>query len=245
MMAARMCPAARLAAPRAALLAALLAAACGGEAVPAIEFGAQIFADSRLGENPDNAYSCATCHAATDAPDPTRLYPGHTLYDSAFRASWWGGFEVEYLRAVNFCYLSFMRGPAALTPDDPKAMALYEYLASISPGRPSPAKPLTFTRYVLSIPPGDAVRGEQVYAGACASCHGAIGTGEGRLSGSPQLPDAIDAVAKRFPSTPPAILVVEKVRHGQFWGVGGTSPPFSLEAMSNEDLGALIAFLGR
>jgi thiosulfate dehydrogenase len=232
-------------AARAALVA-LLVAACGGDPVPAVEFGAQIFGDSRLAENPDNAYSCATCHANTAEPDPARIYPGYTLYDSAFRASWWGGFEVEYLRAVNFCYVNFMQAAEPLTPDEPRAMALYEYLASISPGRPSPAMPLTFTKYVFSLPPGDPVRGEEVYAGACVSCHGAIGTGEGRLASSvPRLPDAIDKAATKFPDVPPATLVVEKVRHGQFWGVGGTSPPFSLQAMSNEDLGALIAFLGR
>lgn len=230
----------------AAATAAVAIAACGGEVVPAAEFGAQIFADSRLAENPDNAYSCATCHATTADPDPGRIYPGHTLYDSAFRASWWGGYEAEYLRAVNFCFTSFMGAPEELTSDDPKARALYEYLASISPDRPMPARPLTFTKYVLSIQPGDPVRGEQVYAAACASCHGELGTGVGQLSKDiPKLPAAIDAVAKKFPSTPPSILVIEKVRHGQFWGVGGTSPPFSLNMMSNEDLGALLGFLGR
>jgi thiosulfate dehydrogenase len=229
------------------VIAAALFAACGDNGpVPAVEFGAQIFSDPRLADNPDNAYSCATCHDVTGAPDPARIYPGHTLYDAAFRASWWGGYEAELLQAVNFCYESFMGAPAPLAPDDPKAKALYEYLASISPTRPAPAKPLTWQKYVLSIQPGDAARGEEVYAGACAICHGALGTGERRLSKAiPRLPDAIDAVAKRFPNTAPAILVVEKVRHGQFWGIGGNSPPFSRNAMIDEDLAALLAYLGR
>jgi thiosulfate dehydrogenase len=236
-----------VAAPLAAALgAALGAAACGDNVMPAVEFGAQIFADPRLAENPANAYACATCHATTAEPDPARMYPGHTLYDSAFRASWWGGFEIEYLPAVNFCYTSFMRAPAPLEPDEPKAMALYEYLASISPDRPAPARPLTFTRYVLSLQSGDASRGEQVYAAACASCHGALGSGKGRLSaGIPLLPDAIAAAAKKLPTAEPSVLVIEKVRHGQFWGVGGTSPPFSREAMSDDDLGALLGYLFR
>ena len=234
----------------AALLAASVAAsaaACGdGAPVPAVEFGAQIFSDPRLADNPDNAYSCATCHDATGAPDPARIYPGYTLYDSAFRASWWGGYEPELLKAVNFCYESFMGAPAPLQADDPKAKALYEYLASISPTRPAPARPLTWQKYVLSFPPSDAARGEEVYAGACASCHGALGTGEGRLSMDiPKLPDVIDVVAKKFPNSAPSVLVIEKVRHGQFWGVGGTSPPFSREVMIDEDLAALLAYLGR
>jgi thiosulfate dehydrogenase len=234
----------------AALLAASIAAsvaACGdGAPVPAVEFGAQIFSDPRLADNPDNVYSCATCHDATGAPDPARIYAGHTLYDSAFRASWWGGYEPELLKAANFCYESFMGAPAPLAPDDPKAKALYEYLASISLTRPAPAKPLTFQKYVLSIQPGDAARGEQVYAGACAGCHGALGTGDRRLAMDiPKLPDAIDAVAKKFPNAAPSVLVIEKVRHGQFWGIGGSSPPFSREAMTDEDLAALLAYLGR
>ena len=35
------------------------------------------------------------------------------------------------------------------------------------------------------------------------------------------------------------IVRAEKVRHGGFFGVGGQMPPFSLEQMSDEDLGAL------
>jgi thiosulfate dehydrogenase len=226
-------------------LAVVLAAACGDKAVPAVEFGAQIFSDPRLSENPDNPYSCATCHEVTATPDPTRIYPGRTLYDSAFRASWWGGYELQYLDAVNFCYVNFMHGPGELTPDDPKAKALYEYLASISPDRPSPAIPLTFTNYVFSVPDGDSARGEQVYEGACANCHGELGTGKGKLSKDiPILPDAIDATAQKFPNTEPGVLVVEKVRHGQFWGVGGNSPPFGNEIMNDDDLGALLTFLG-
>ena len=93
-------------------------------------------------------------------------------------------------------------------------------------------------------PPGDPARGEQVYAAACTSCHGALGTGAGKLEGTPALPAALNATAKKLPSFSPAVLVVEKVRHGQFWGLGGISPPFSREAISDEDLGALTAFLG-
>jgi thiosulfate dehydrogenase len=229
------------------VIAAAMIAACGDNGpTPAVAFGAQIFSDPRLADNPDNVYSCATCHDATGAPDPARIYPGYTLYDSAFRASWWGGYEAELLLAVNFCYQSFMGAPVPLARDEPKAKALYEYLASISPTRPAPARPLTFQRYVLSFPPGDAARGEQVYAGACASCHGALGTGDQRLSKDiPRLPDAIDAVAKKYPNSAPSVLVIEKVRHGQFWGIGGNSPPFPREAMADEDLAALLGYLGR
>ena len=38
----------------------------------------------------------------------------------------------------------------------------------------------------------------------------------------------------------PRLVVIEKVRHGQFFGVGGNMPLFSREAMSDADLGALL-----
>lgn len=40
------------------------------------------------------------------------------------------------------------------------------------------------------------------------------------------------------------VVVVEKVRHGVFFNIGGTMPPSSLEVLSDEDLGALLAYLG-
>ena len=43
---------------------------------------------------------------------------------------------------------------------------------------------------------------------------------------------------------PKQLVVIEKVRHGQFFGVGGSMPPYSQEALSDADLGALLAFLG-
>lgn len=232
-------------AARLALGAALLAACGGGDPVPARDFGAQIFADPRLSENPDTVYSCATCHAVTAEPDPARIYPGHTLYGVARRPSWWGGFVTELLPAVNFCYESFLAGPGPLEADDPKAKALYEYLASLGGDEPAPARPLTFTRYVVSIPPGDPGRGEQVYAAACATCHGDLATGAGALADVPPVLSALDAVAKKFSSVPASLLLIERVRHGQFWGLGGSSPPFSLEALPDADLAALLGYIGR
>jgi thiosulfate dehydrogenase len=40
------------------------------------------------------------------------------------------------------------------------------------------------------------------------------------------------------------VVVIEKTRHGRFFGVGGNMPLYSLEALSDEDLGALLAYLG-
>jgi thiosulfate dehydrogenase len=221
------------------------AAACGGgDPVPAAEFGRQIFENPRLSADPANTYSCSTCHAVTPA-DPTRLDPGYTLYDVAFRGRWWGGQEAELIDAASFCYTAFMQSESRFAADDPKAKALYEYLASISPDQPSPALPLSEVRYVLEVDRGDAARGAAVYAAACQRCHGAFGTGDGKLGDdSPTLPAAWANYATKYPGQSVSQLVIEKIRHGAFYGIGGTMPPYSLEALSDADEGALLMFFG-
>ena len=48
---------------------------------------------------------------------------------------------------------------------------------------------------------------------------------------------------EEFPGVDPSLVVIEKVRHGRFFEIGVDMPLFSLEVMSAEDLGALLAFL--
>jgi thiosulfate dehydrogenase len=47
----------------------------------------------------------------------------------------------------------------------------------------------------------------------------------------------------QFPGVEPSLVVIEKVRHGRFFNIGGDMPLFSQEALSDEDLGALLAYL--
>ena len=58
------------------------------------------------------------------------------------------------------------------------------------------------------------------------------------------MPEVFNDYDLLFPGVPKQLVVIEKVRHGQFFGVGGNMPLYSLEALSDEDLGALLAFLG-
>jgi thiosulfate dehydrogenase len=223
-----------------------LAAGCGGdEPVPAAEYGERLFNDSRLSESGFNSFSCATCHAVTPTPPAGRLDSGYSLYDSAFRKSWWGGYETRLLDAANFCYVSFMRGVQPLPPDSPQSRALYEYLVSISPNRDAQPLPFTVVKDVTEVARGDAGRGAEVYRAACQSCHGEPHTGAGRLTDQASvLPEVTADYAALFPNVPPSLVVIEKIRHGPFFGVGGTMPPYSREALSDEDLGALLTFLG-
>lgn len=224
----------------------LVAVGCGGSGpLSGAEFGEQLFSEPRLSDSSINVASCATCHSVRAEGDPDRILPGHTLFDSAFRESYWAGQELRLLDAINVCYGTFMRGHPPLAADDARAKALYEYLVTISPGAPSPALPFTVVRNVTGdVPRGDRARGERVYEAACRSCHGALHNGAGRPSTlAPVLPEETENYPELFPGVPPAWVVIEKVRHGGFFGIGGTMPPYGLEALSDEDLGALLEHL--
>jgi thiosulfate dehydrogenase len=218
-----------------ALAATLLAGSCGP--VPAREVGAQLFADPRFAGSDANAFSCATCHATAD---DDRILPGADLRGAFARPSFWGGYAPSLLEATNACLTFFMRG-APLEPADVRGRALYEYLVSLEGDRT--AQPLSIVENVRGIPRGDPARGARVWDRACASCHGAPHTGAGRITElASRVPE--DSVAFAAQSGfPLEVVITEKVRHGAFFGVGGTMPPFSIEALSDEDLGALNAFL--
>ena len=222
---------------------ALLGAGCGP--MPAREYGQTLFSDSKLSGSQYNTFSCATCHATGATLPADKLYAGLTLHGATSRPSWWGGYETDMLDAVNFCYTAFMRGTAPLTPEDPRSRALYEYLASLSPEPSAPAQPFTLVKDITDVPRGDAQRGVQVYAAACQDCHGVTHSGQGRLTPlAPVLPEVTAEYDALFPGTPYALVFIEKIRHGRFFGVGGNMPPYSQESLSDADLGALLSYLG-
>jgi thiosulfate dehydrogenase len=207
--------------------------------VTAKAYGEQLFNDPAFSGSKFNTWSCATCHA-TSAGD-TRMLSGHSLVDAAARPTFWGGAETRLIDAASFCYVYFMRGPARLQPDEPRSRALYEYLASLSVAADAPALPFTVVRDVRDVPRGDSGRGAEVYRAACQACHGELHTGKGRNSELASiLPEVMDDYAQLFPGVAKHLVFIEKVRHGQFFGVGGNMPLFGIEQLSEEDLGALL-----
>ena len=221
----------------------LLAAGCGP--TPAAEYGEKLFRDPALSESQYNSFSCATCHATTATPPADKVYVGLSLHNVAARPHWWGGYETRLLDAVNFCYTAFMRGVTPLAPEDPKSRALYEYLVSLSPDAQAPAQPFTLVKDVTDVPRGGAERGAAVYKAACQECHGEPHTGKGRNTELASiLPEVSQDYGELFPGVPAGLVFIEKVRHGRFFGVGGNMPPYSQEALSDQDLGALLAYLG-
>ncbi len=213
----------------------------GGCSQSALEYGRELFQDTSVSTAGSNPFRCATCHELSATP--TVLRAGYTLYDSTTRPSWWGGFENTYLDAMNQCVTNFMRG-RALARTDEKARALYVYLENRSPDPAPPALPLTVVQDIVDVPSGDPQMGKRVYDQACGSCHGAPHTGAGRLSSVVSLiPDETIAMHGTDPLTGARLVTIEKVRHGKFFSIGGNMPLFSIEALSDAQLGAVLGYL--
>ena len=207
----------------------------------ALERGRDLF-ENTAEPRPDNAFSCSTCHTASVGG--SRVYPGAPMGGVTSRPTYWGGAEVELLRAVNDCRTYFMSAHSSWTTADEDARALYGYLATL-PGEPNPIKftveqridPLPCTANTLS-------DGQRAFERACASCHGEAHSGLGRLTKkAPVLPD--ESLRTHATLTPDQVRAVftEKVRHGNFYGKGGTMPPFSREVLTDPDLAGLLSYL--
>jgi thiosulfate dehydrogenase len=217
--------------------------------LPAANLGARLVADSRLSTSPTNGFSWATCHPVRVGNDPPGalgpLLPGANLFDSVYRPSWWGGYQIALLYAINYCLVEFMGG-APLSTDAPPARQLYDYLATVSPDDPAPAQPLTVVKLITDLgelrTSSDADRGAGVYQRTCRGCHGAPHTGSGRLGGKTSIvpedtisgpvcgPGASSAPPGGDPLACARTVVVEKIRHGKFFNIGGSMPLYSREA---------------
>ena len=222
-----------------ALVVVALVAGCGSR--PALDYGRALFSDTSVSSAASNPFKCSTCHEVT--PAPTKLLPGYVLYDSTVREAWWGGTVTTLLDATNQCVQQFMRGNA-LSADDEKGRALFVYLASLSPDATAPTLPLTVVQNIVDVPSGDATRGKMWWDQGCGNCHGAPHTGAGRLSDVVSLvPDDSLQAHGTDPKTGARPVVIEKVRHGKFFNVGGNMPLFSTEALSDAQLGDILAYL--
>lgn len=222
----------------AALFAAALLIGCTQTAE---QYGQQLFGSTGVSDANSNPFSCATCH--DPAANSTLVRPGYGLYDAAARPTFWGGFETDLLDALNQCVTQFMDGDALATDDD-KGRALHAYLEEISPDASSPPLPLTVVQTIVDVPSGDPAMGKQVWDGTCAVCHGQPHTGQGRISTLASLvPDDSLAAHGTNPKTGARPVVIEKVRHGKFFMVGGRMPLYSVEALSDAELGSVLGYL--
>jgi len=208
--------------------------------IPAVERGRELFADPGLSASQFNVFACATCHGTTrDARPPIAF----DLAGVTERPSWWGGSVTTLYQAVDLCYVYFMRGFPSLDPTSDDARALFELLASLGDGQPDEARPLTIVENVADVGRGDADAGRQIYNRSCEPCHGAPHTGAGRLGELVSIvPEASQELAVEL-GVDARLVVIEKIRHGQFFGVGGNMPPYPLEIMTDAELADLLEYL--
>lgn len=235
------------------LASAVFAAGCTEEmAAPtikhgtAIDHGAAIFNDPGIAGTDLNTYSCATCHE-NGPTNSTIIRPGGSLVGVTKRPSYWGGQELDLLRAVNACLYYFMLKDTPFTAEDEEARALYAYLDSISSGMEgTSATSFTVLVTIADLPAGDSARGSVTYGQACKSCHGPAHTGEGRLvSRAPILPEQTlqEHPLGEYTEKEQRLVFVEKTRHGAFITYSGNMPPFSMEKLSDAEMADLLAYL--
>src|SRR5262249_5495255 len=158
------------------------------------------------------------------------------------RPSWWSGDKTTLLDAMNYCLVEFMGG-ASLDATDPRARELFEYLESVSPDATAPALKYTVVKNIEELDQykftATAVRGRDVYSRACRGCHGEPHSGDDRVGGKTTIipEDTINGPVcnpKMNPSVTDPLscartVVVEKVRHGKFFNIGGTMPLYYAE----------------
>jgi thiosulfate dehydrogenase len=214
----------------------------------AVDHGAALFRDPAVAKTTFNSYSCATCHEAKAGEAGDTILPGAPLAGSVKRPAYWGGQEVELLRSINHCLYYFMLKDKPWTAEDEEARAMFAYLESLpSDAAAEEPQPFTVAYEVKNVAEGDASRGGPLYTRACAYCHGAVHSGDGRIvERAPKLPDQSisEHPSPDYDELDRRLVFVEKIRHGGFIGYGGQMPPFSMESLSDQDLSDILAYLG-
>jgi mono/diheme cytochrome c family protein len=237
------------------LVATVLLSGCGGEESAPVPAGPGPF------ERKVGGLSCADCHSTTaeDQPRPDRRRVGHTLADATRRPSWWYGDldaakGAAVLDAAMTCVARFQHRTWNTTlPDLPaggkdlskvevpaaERAALGAYLESLArpgPHLPSPARRGGSREEVARVEAleGDPARGREVWAKACALCHG----DGGRNHLGPSL---------RGDLAPDRFRVMDYVRSGPRPSDRRTAdawmPAFSPDVLPDQDLADVAALI--
>ena len=222
----------------------LLVAGCE---ISAAERGGELFGDKHgISKAPSNDVSCADCHQTGEGGDDSRLDAGYNLRGVVARERYWGGGTDTLYEAVEACMTFFMRATVPLDQEGDEGRALWAYLESITPeDAPTATLPMTIVENIEAVPFGDAANGCVLFQKACVRCHGDLHTGAGQIDTmAVTLPEyALEMYPELFPGVPPGLVVVEKVRHGRFFATPGVMAPFSTEALSDAQLGDILACL--
>lgn len=224
-------------------LCAVLLAGCASEPQvfgDAVAHGKAVFvrpsANTRL--------ACANCHATGNELPAASILTGGKLGGATLRTSFWGGAEADLLRSINLCRRWFQAEGKDWAAGDDDAQAMWAFLATL-PGDATPAVPFGVVASVQDVTNGKPASGQQVFAKACQTCHGALHTGKGQISPAAYaLPEQFVANHAKYAPLERRLTFIEKVRHGPFLGYGGNMPPFSAQVLSDGQVGDLLAAMG-
>lgn len=229
----------------------LLSACSSAPEESAVEQGRALYESKALSQSRLNDYTCMTCHDTSTSAPPSKK-AGGALAGVTLRKSFWGDQVADLLSSINACRSNFMGDPQPLSANDERARSLYAYLESLEPGDSAPI-PFTVVNTIDPLPRAETPEaiadaenhGRLLFAQACASCHGSMHDGLGRLSSRlPILPEQTLAEHAQYSHRIQRLIFTEKIRHGLFLGYGGNMPPFSLELLSDADVSDLLEALG-
>lgn len=199
-----------------------------------------------------NGLACILCHSDFDETrtDDGLIRPGHTLYNAAFRETWWGQEPddpdryPDIAHAAVFCVEHYMQNPQKLTAQ--QLLDLQAYLSAITKRPNRDALPIAAaadkTGEYAGFDGGDRIGGRELFYAACHSCH-------------PNGNAGISATA--IPRDRPPAFYARKVREGDglgavFSGVdpngydpgsGLFMPFFTSDRLSDQQLRDTIAFM--
>lgn len=206
---------------------------CGDSGSAGQTSGAEFY---RQPHSDGNTFACVTCHALEEpAADGVRR-PGHQIGDAVNRPTFKNGQLTRLIDAVNSCRVEWMAAPA-FAADDPRWIALSEYLSGVAGEGAAPALVYQIVAPPADLEGGDEMVGQDVFNESCVVCHGVDAVGTERaptLRG--QFLDA-ETVAGR-------VRTSGSLDSAVYEGLtGGRMPFWAADRLSDEELLDIVSFV--
>ena len=183
-----------------------------------------------------NSFSCSTCHALKEPSADGLRRPGHPIGDATRRPSWKNGQLDDMREAVNSCLQEWMNAEP-WAADDPRWLALYEFLDGQAALESAPALSFSIVDPPVELGGGDPDAGRATFNQSCAVCHGQDGAGTNQAPPVVGFGHAPDYTARR-------VRTSGRLDSPIYPGLsGGVMPFWSAERLSDAELLDLVAYL--
>ena len=183
-----------------------------------------------------NTFACSTCHSLEEPASDGIRRPGHAIGDAANRPTFKNGQLTDLREAVNTCRVEWMAA-TEFSEDDPRWMALFEYLSEEAGVGEAPALVYEIVEPPSELDGGDAMDGQTLFNESCIVCHGrdAAGTERGlALRGSTLTPETIATRVRTSGSDESSV----------YDGLtGGRMPFWAADRLRDGELRDLVAFV--